>query len=317
VLWNVPFSQLFPGTPLASGAFDFLTGFAAVNKGNWGAGQEDLVDQQIAQFRRQHRGQPLTQAQRNQLQDLRLNKEGYQNYKLRRAASLLPVTLPGGSGLNNYFEREWHEDQLQVAQNQLDDARRSQAQQPSAKNAESVRQAHQNIRQFQDWKQANTFDLLGHNFGNAGRLGPIFRTKASTKAKQTAVENRRDAQNAYRQSPTAENRLKLQIALATVRAWQQDNNANKQEIAYATVGTSPLEKLLGVVGNAKDFQHEEKYWKRIADMNRQLVHLQRADAVKNATATAGPVNTVQQRMLALNDYGPVQARRGPPAPHAY
>jgi len=315
VLWNVPWSQLFPGTSLASGAFDYLTGYAQVNKGNWGAGQEDLVDQQIAQFRRQHPG-PLTQAQRNQLQDLRLTKEGYHNYKLRRAAALLPITLPGGSGLNNYFERNWHEDQLQVAQNQLDDARRTEEQTPSPQNAEAVRHAHQNIRQDQDWKEANTFDLLGTNFGHAGRLGPIFRTKASTKAKQTALENKRDAENAYRQNPTAENRLKLQIAMETTRAWQQDTNANKDEIAYATVGTSPLEKLLGVVGNAKHFQDEESHWKHIADLNKRLVHLERADALRNATATNGPVNTVQQRMLALSDYGPAQARPGPPT-HPY
>jgi len=313
VLWNIPWSQLFPGTPLASGQFDFLTGYAAVNKGEWAGGQEDLIDQQISHFRRTHRG-PLTQTQRNQLQDLQLHKQMYHNIKLRRTASLLPITLPGGAGVSTYFKRQSHEDQLQLAQNQLDDARRTYDKTPNPQNAEQVQQAHENIRQAQDWKEADTFDLLGTNFGNAGRLAPFFRTKASTKAKQTAQQKRQDAEAAYRKDPTDVNRLKLQIAMATVKAWHADNDANKQEIAYASIGGSSLSKLLGVVGNAQDFQNEERYWDKVARMNRALVHLERANAMKNATA---PGNSVQQRMLALDNYGPAQAaaaRRGAPPP---
>jgi len=193
--------------------------------------------------------------------------------------------------VTNYFERESHQDEVTLARNELDDAKSRYAADPSPQNLQAIRDAQDDINQAQSFRDANTFDLLGRS---AIGVGAVLRHKGSEQGKQSALRERDDASTTYRQNPTLENWLKLQIASATANAWKSDVNADNNELlADITTGGA---QTVGIFGQASAFQKSSSDYNRIQRLNRELVRVQQANALQNIT-------TVAQRMLALSTYG--------------
>jgi len=222
--------------------------------------------------------------------------------------------------MSAFFARRGNQDDVTLAQNGLQDARSTYQQDPDQANYVGVRDAQDNVQQFQDRRDADTYDLLGNSLGGAGRLGAIFRKKASATKLQTGYRDRTAAEAAYRADPSEDNRLNLRLANLFIRATQKEDEANNDDIVVSTLvpggAAIPTSTAMeGLIAENQKFQDCADLWLEYDRVKRQIVVLQRQEAqAKATTAAAASSNTVAQRMLALTTYGGPQSTPSAPAP---
>jgi len=163
---------------------------------------------------------------------------------------------------------------------------------------------------MQDRSDADTYDLLGYkSFGGAGRLGPIYRKKASQEKLSQGYRDRRVAEEAYAKDPSEDNRLALHLANLFVRASEKEDEANQDDIVVNTLAPGgvvfPSATLVGgIISTNQKFQDCADLWLQYDRVKRQILIHQRQEATQTTQADAGASNTVAQRMLSLSNYGP-------------
>jgi hypothetical protein len=309
LFFNTPWELMFPNAnPDTTAAADstFLR-FAPVAKAAAAQINEDRVEDAIDNFYRTRGPGPLSQADRNQLNDLVLQRESFRNQKMRRFVSTIPGTLTTtGAPISAFFERRANQDDAYLAQNQLYDARQAfqttkdRASRVKVLNAENMQQ------QAEDRRDANTYDLLGYGtqFNGAARLGPIFRKRASEQTLQAAYRDLRLAQDNFAKDPSEDNRQQVKLARLFLEANQHDDNANNADVLLSTLipGGASVSSTITVGSlliNGQEFQDSSKAWLQYDKLKRRILLKQHAAALQ--TSALG--NPVAERMLALSGYG--------------
>jgi len=242
--WGTMFPSADPATTslLSSG----LGRFGTTAKAAAAQRDEDRLQDEIDHFRATH--PQMTSDDRNTLDDLVLQREGSRNQKIRRVVSLVPnaVISSTGAPISAFFERRANEDSYSLAKNELSDARQDFKPGDDA-SIRKIRNAQDDVEQADQRRDANTYDLLGTSFNGAAKLGPIFRKKASQTKIDTGYRNLRAARQDFAKDPSEDNRLALQIADVFVRASEEEDESNKDDIVTSTLfpAASMRSKILG------------------------------------------------------------------------
>jgi len=330
LFYNVPLPVLLPN---AGPALNFNTNgflqFGQIQKGNSARISLNAIQDEINYYRRTH--PQLTQADRDHLNDLALQRDAAQNQVERRLAyaeSPIPRVGATGGPIGAYFNRRSDDDSAILAQNSLYDARQTYNTDPSQANLIPIRDAQDNIEQADDRADADTYDLLGGSFGDAQRLGPIFRKKASQTKLQTGYRDLRAAQKAFTADPSEDNRDTLRLANLFIDATQHEDTANNAEIVTGTFAPvngkiSMATEIGGLIENGQAFQDCAQAWLKYDRLKRKILKKKEAQANQKAataaqqTATDAGASPVAQQLLGLSMYGssaaPGAAGGGTPA----
>jgi len=299
LLVNQPLSTLFPTVPsIAGGAFDYLTNLGSLDQGESAARFEDISNEQIRHYKQTHANP--TQTDYNTVNNLKLDSDYFHQTKIRRAAQIVaPKFAP-------VFERNAHEDWKEKAHNNLIDAQQAYQKDPSAANWRALQDAYGNQQYEAQRQTADNYFLLA-NFGGSAS-GAIFgnakRIDADNTQERVNVRDKDAAAAAYAKDPSEENRLKLKVATLALKAWRSDKDENKGFTFASFKGLSPQQKLFSNLVGLKANQDEEDYWGRYFKASRQLTLLQRQQALQKAGGAAAQPNSVQNRLLAMSNYGP-------------
>jgi len=205
-----------------------------------------------------------------------------------------------------------NQDSLTLAQNSLVDARQDYQGDPSRTKHLQVRNAQDDVHQYDDRTEADTFDLLGNSFNGAAHgLGAVLRKKASATQLDAGLRRKRAAQQDFAKDPSESNRLKLQLAKTFDRATEREDNSNTDEIVTNRLLGSKL-GIASLVFNNQNAQDESAAWDQYFRLKRKIRLRERAQALQN-----GGASPVAQQMLGLSTYGPkVVRQRDPAAPAA-
>jgi len=322
LFYNVPYPVLNPtGGSGSFGGFNFngMLQFGNVNKAGAQQMNEDRIQDEIGNYRRAH--PQMTQEDRDHLDDLVLQRESARNQKMRRFVNTItpidttgtaspfrtPTVASTGGPLSAFFERRANEDDAQLAQNGLRDARQTYNKEQNQDNFIEVRNARDNYEQADQRADANTYDLLGTKFGVASRLGPIYRKKASQTKLEIGYRNLRAARKDFNADPSEDNRDQLRLANLFIEATQHEDEANKAEIVFGSlfpVNTNiPFTTVVGsLISNGQNFQDEAQIWLRYDKLKRRILLKQRAKDAQQ-TATKAGASPVQQQLLGMSMYG--------------
>jgi hypothetical protein len=252
----------------------------------------------------------LTQADRDKIDDFALQRDYAYNTKLRRGVSLVSsLDLPGELGsFSSIFDVRAKNDGWILAQNKLTDARRAYQADPSRKNAIALQNAQDGVDQADFRKDASSVDLLGGTFDNINRFGGVFRKKASETKLQIGLRNLRVARENYSKDPSEDNWYALRLADLYVRATEEEDETNKNEVVVDLLLDSgdSAGDAAGLIWNYallnKNSEDESWLWLKHARLEREQLQRQRARALQ---AGASPVPA---QLLGLSMYGP---RQGP------
>jgi len=221
--------------------------------------------------------------------------------------SLVPNTVISSTGapISAFFERRSNENYYSLAKNALYDARQD-FQPGDVDSFRTLRNARDDVEPADQRRDANTYDLLGTTFNGAAKLGPIFRKKASQTKIETGYRNLRAARQDFAEDPSEDNRLALQIADVFVRASEEEDEGNKDDIVTSALfsGAALRTRILGFIASGKNFQDESRLWLRYSRLKRQQL------LRKQAKAGQAETDPVAQRMLGLSMYGPANANNG-------
>jgi len=334
--YNVRFSTAVPSTTIPTANQDTFLRFGTVTKGVANSVTEQTIQDKIDYFRATHKG-PLTQEDRNTLDDLRLQLDAARNQKVRRYTAALPIgstigTFSStGAQFSAYFERKAHDADLTLAQNQLVDARQDYAKDPSQQNKVDLVNARDTEDQARDKRDANTFDLLGTTVGYAPVAGPLLRKRASASQIEVGQRNLRVARANYANDPSQDNLDQLRLADLFLRASQDDDQANSKDLLVSslltnfgttlTTGQSNLNTWSQVL-SARTFDVESRKWLRYSRLKRQILERKIAQKASGASSSStaaaaapGPDAVVAQRLVAMSMYGRPSAV-APPRPTA-
>lgn len=300
LFYNTPLGVLFPTADPAVQANTGLLQYAGYTRADENQKIANRIQDDIDYYRSTH--PQLTDDDRNHLDDLKLQLDSARNQKIRRTFQALPTAGPYAS----VFERRAREDDLNLAQNALHDARSEVRQAPSQDKVVSLRNAQDDVEQAQDRRDATTFDLVTAATSNAGQVGiaPILRKKASQAKLNVGYRNLRVAQDNYDKDPSESNRMKLRLARLFIDATTQEDDANTNEALFST--NFNKFGLMNVILQSKNFQDESNLWLQYDRLHRKiLLNDQAADAQSKVTDS----NTVAQRMLGLSLYGPSRSNQ--------
>jgi len=266
---------------------------------------EERFQDKIDYYRATH--PQMTQEDRNILDNLVLQRESARNQKLRRTINSLPINqnIPGTNGpIAAFFERRANEDDLQLAQNAVVDARNDLRKDPSQDKNVAFRNARDDVEQADARRDANTLDLLGNSFSNIGSFAPVLRKKASQTKLDIGYRSLRLAQQVYAEKPTEINRMNVQLANLFIDATSQEDDGNKNDIITSLVlGLNPQTSIFNFILSAKNFQDESSLWLKYDRLKRKiLIKQQILDA--QGKAGSGDDNVVAQQMLGMSEYGP-------------
>lgn len=250
----------------------------------------------------------LTWEDRNKIDDFALQRDAAYNTKLRRVSGILPFDAIsfGGGSISSVFDVKAKQLTYNLAENGLFDARRAYAADPSRENLIALRNAQDGVLQADHRQDASTYDLLGGGFGGAFRFGPVFRKKASETKLDTGMRNLRVARQEYAQNPTQDNYSKLRLADLFVRATEEEDESNKNDIVTSLlVGdlSSPGDDasfIWNTVMSGKNAEDESRLWLRYARLERENLQRQRAEFLQSESSP------VASQMLGLSMYGPRQ-----------
>jgi hypothetical protein len=276
--------------------------FAGTAKAAAAKRNEDRLQDEIDHFRDTH--PQMTPADRDDLDDLVLQRESARNTKLRRFVSTIPNTvIPStGGSFASFFERRSLDNDYKLAQNTLHDARQEAQSDRDEDSVLHLRNARDDVEQADQRRDAATYDLLGTSFNGAGKLGPIFRKRASQTKIDIGYRTLRAARQDFAENPSQENRENLQLADLFVRASEQEDDANKGDLVVSSL-IPGANKFLGYIASGKNFQDESRLWLRYNRLKRQILLRKRAEALQGA-------NPVADRMLGLSMYGPAAGPAG-------
>jgi hypothetical protein len=295
--WATTFPNADPGTTslLSSGLGRFsLTAKAASAQRN-----EYRLQDEIDHYRATH--PEMTREDREVLDDLVLEREASRNDKIRRVVSLVPNLVVSGTGapISAFFERRSNDNSYSLAKNALYDARQD-FKPGDEDSVRSLRNARDDVEQADQRRDANTYDLLGTSFNGAAKLGPIFRKKASQTKIETGYRNLRAARQDFAEDPSEDNRLALQIANVFVRASEEEDEYNKDDLVTSALfpAASMRTRILASIASGKNNQDESHLWLRYSRLKRQQLLRKQAKGVQSET------DPVAQRMLGLSIYGP-------------
>jgi hypothetical protein len=270
------------------------TGIASIEKARGLEFVQTRLRREIKKVQRTGTG---TQADRNRLDDLRLELQATQDQTNRRRAELIPTpVIP----FNAVFESRAHDALIQLGRNQKKDAQIAMSQEPSRDNWIKLRAARDDIQQQESWLAANRFDILGAG-NDLGKIAPFKRLEASEIALETARRAWRQARANYDADPSEDNWWEVRLNNVKLDALEADIRANKGEASFKafttpTIGNFVLGQLLMNVA----FDEEEDHWLKYNRLS--LKNLRRKHA--QAGRPTPPSGSVQSRMLALADYGP-------------
>jgi hypothetical protein len=323
LFYNVPWFILNPETivsPLPTNYnFAALPIFGNIAKAGAQQMNEDRIQAEIDHYRRTH--QEWTREDQDHLDDLVLQRESARNQKMRRFINTMspapngmffnpfatPIVASTGGPLSAFFERRANENDAELAQNNLHDARQDYREEQNQGNKIEVRNARDNYVQADQRADANTYDLLGTKLNSASRLGPIFRKKASQTKLEIGYRNRRAAQQDFNEDPSEENRDELRLADLFIDATEQEDQANRAEIVFGTFGLTalpiPLTTIFkSVISNNQNFQDEAQIWLRYDKLKRRILIKQKAKEAQQTATNAG-ASPVEQQMLGMSMYG--------------
>jgi len=294
MFYTTPWDTLFPraNPDLTSFIGGGLSTFAATSRAASSQMDERRIQDEIDHFRATHR--QLTREDRNVLDDLFLQREASRNSKLKNVVLTIPSIgpVPGGGSVYSLFEKRAYDSDFALAQNTLHDARQDHREEPSEDTVIQLRNARDDVEQYDSRRDASTFDLLGDR---ARGLGAVLRNKASQLQLDTGYRSRRAAQEDFAEDPSEINRMKLQLANVFIRATKEEDAANKAELLLSSSG--PL-GMASLILNGKNFQDESRLWLRYARLERQILLRERAQGMQDQGASP-----VAERMLALSQYG--------------
>jgi len=249
----------------------------------------------------------LTREDRNKIDDFALQRDSAYQTKLRRESGLLPfdAITPGGGSISSVFDVKAKQFTQNLAQNTLFDARRAYAADPSRENAIALRNAQDGVQQADQREDASKYDLLGSSFGGAFRFGPVFRKKASQTKLDIGMRNLRVARQEFAQNPSQDTHAKLQLADLFVRATEQEDDSNKNDIITSLlVGdlSSPGDDasfIWNTVQSSKNSQDESRLWLKYARLQRADLQRQKAQSLQSDSSSS----PVASQMLGLSMYG--------------
>lgn len=298
------FGNIFPpGNP-----YPVLRPLGNAFKADSAAQQERYFQREIDHIRAN--SPRLTQEERNKIDDYALQRDYAYNTKLRRGVTFVPLLNelddPFGS-LSNVYDVRAKKLGWILAQNHLTDAKRAYQKDPSRENFIELRNARDDVAQADHRQDASSYDLLGGAFGNAGVFGPVFRKKASETKLESGLRSLRLAREAYAKDPSQENRINLQMANVFVRATEEEDVTNQNEIVANLLFPDIVEPgpEAGYIWNSvlagKNSEDETRLWLRHARLARQKLLHQRASAMRSESSP------VAAQMLGLSMYGPRQA----------
>jgi len=301
LFYTTPLATLFPDTTF-TGNVNAFGQYGNYLKAKGSQIDEHRLDRQINYYRATHPAMTITD--QNKVDDLILQREAARNSMLRRAVSIIPhTTIPGAGPVSVFFDARAQQDNVQLAKNTLFDARQTAATAtaPSQTTVVALRNARDNVDQAQYRREGSTLDLLGNSFGGAGKLGPVFRKKASQEKLDVGYRNLRVAQDAYAKDPSEDNRLNLKLANLFIRATSQEDDANTDDVLVASA--FPLGSVRGLIAgkiaSSKNFQDESNLWLKYNRLQRQILIRKQQEQLQSSNA-----NPVAQQMLALQNYGP-------------
>lgn len=308
----------FQDPDLAITGFTPFPGLGASFLADSAAQQERYFQNEIDYIRRKP---VLTQEDRNKIDDFALQRDYAYNTKLRRGVSLIPVSALSTPGLLGPFSSVYDVKAktlgVTLAQNKLTDARRAYQAEPSRANWIALQNAQAGVEQADYRQDASSFDLLGGEFGGEfsafDQFGGVFRKKASETKLEIGLRNLRLAREQYAQDPSEDNWYALRLADLYVRATEEEDEANRNEVTanflvrrYLAGGdfTEYTGDLLGYGWNAalgfKNNEDESRLWLRHARLEREQLERQRARALQSGAST------VPAQLLGLSMYGPQQ-----------
>jgi hypothetical protein len=305
MFYNTPWEAMFPFAPTA-GLTSGFTRYGNTAKAKVNQLEEDRLQDKIDYFRATH-PQPLSRDDQNALDDLVLQREYFRHQKQRRFSAAIPgAVIPStGASIATFFDRRANEDGYYLAKNALSDTRENYQAKPDQENLVKLKNARDDVEQADDRKDASTFDLLGSSFNSAGRLGPIFRKKASQTKLDIGYRNLRAARQDFAQSPSEDNRMNLQLANLFIRATEQEDGANKADIVIGTLMPNVPTLLKAFISSGKNYQDESHLWLKYERLKRQILLRKQAKALPE---NADPVSA---RLLGLSMYGPAPGTQAP------
>jgi hypothetical protein len=252
----------------------------------------------------------LTREDRNKIDDFALQRDYAYNTKLRRGVGLVPtLQLPGELGpFSSIFDVRAKNAGWVLAQNKLTDARQAYQADPIRKNYIALQNARDGVEQADHRQDASSYDLLGDTYNGASRFGGVFRKKASETKLQIGLRNLRVARENYVKDPSEENWYALRLADLYVRATEEEDETNKNEITFGLLaeGLGTPGDLIGLIWNnaliSKNSEDESRLWLKHARLEREQLQRERARALQSG---ASPVAA---QLLGMSMYGP---RQGP------
>jgi hypothetical protein len=305
MFYNTPWEAMFPNadtTGLTSG----FTRYGNTVKAVVNQREEERLQDKIDYFRRTH-PQPLSRDDQNALDDLVLQREYFRHQKQRRFSATIPgaVISSTGSSVATFFDRRANQDYYDLAKNTQHDTREDFQEAPNQENLIKLKNARDDVEQADQRRDASTYDLLGSSFNSAGRLGPVFRKKASQTKLDIGYRNLRVARQDFAEDPSEDNRMTLQLANLFIRATEQEDDANKADIVIGTLMPNVPTLLKAFVSSGKNYQDESHLWHRYERLKRQILLRKRAKALPESA------DPVAKRLLGLSMYGPAPGTQVP------
>jgi len=314
LLYNAPWQFLFPtivDPSLSSTVFAGLSRFASTAKAASAQIDEDRMQAEISHYRALH--PELTRDDRDALDDLKIQRDAFRNSKKKNVIQTIPNVglIPStNGGVSTFYERRAHEDWLQLAQNHLVDARQDFQEDRNKGNFVGLRNARDDVEQADQRRDADTFDLLGNSFhGAVLGLGAVLRKKASSTTLDIGYRKRRAAQDDFAKDPSEANRLNLRLANLYIKAVEQEDDSNKDEILFSTRAPVPTTlRIASFLFNNQNAQDEQAAWAQYERLKRKILLRERAQSMQDSGASP-----VAQQMLGLSMYGPKNVRHPDPA----
>jgi len=298
--YNVPFGVLLPDAEPALAANTNFLRFGGYSKAASVQIDEQRIQDEIDYYRRTH--PKLTLDDRIHLDDLKLQLESAHNQKIRRGIQTIPLAYSASvtGAYPAYFERKANQNDLDLAQNALHDARGEYREGQSQDKLVDLRNAQDDVKQMQARRDSNTFDILGLVGGNpaATTMAPLLRKKASQAKLDVGHRNLRTAQQNYAKDPSKINAMKLRLANLYIDATEREDVANSQEVIFAS-NFGEFGRL-NLLSNIKNFQQESEIWLRYDRLSRKIL-LEEQAAAKSEMSDENPV---VEQMLGLSMYGP-------------
>jgi hypothetical protein len=292
-IWTAPWSLVYGGGGGNLGAFGQYGNYL---KAKGSQIDENRLDRQIDYYKATH--QPMTVKDHDAVDDLVLQREAARNTKLRRSVAIFaPQPFPA------FFDRRAQEDNVQLAQNGLFDARQTYGTDPTQPNQIALVNARENVDQADNRRDATTFDILGAASPSVGVLGPVYRKRASEDKLDIGYRNLRTAQDAYAKDPSQINALNVKLANLFIRATSQEDDANKDDVIAGSLVPGAGGVIAGKLLSSKNSQDESDLWYKYNKLQRQILILQQQQALQSSSQAG---NTVDQQLLGLQNYGPNQ-----------